>query len=177
LGDDAEETAVTHDRDHAGHRPRRRLIDAVEPRTRTWGAHDAPMHHARWPHILHIGDAAGHFVWDIETRNRFPDDLMGRWWLGSDLRRRLAMQVDLRREFPIADLASVGRSYSSIGDGEHVGCNTEALGREIEENCAHFRARKPQRSAAIFDRLAAGCDAFIRAASCIRRKNTHAGER
>jgi len=69
------------------------------------------------------------------------------------------MQIDLRRERPTVDLASVGRSDSSIGDGEHVGCNTEALGREVEENCAHFRARKSQRGAAIFDRLAAGCDA------------------
>src|SRR5262249_8868115 len=56
-------------------------------------------------------------------------------------------------------------------------CDTKAFGREIDENCARFRTRKPQRSAAILDRLTAGRDALVRAATCISRNDTHAGER
>ena len=78
LGDDAEETAVAHDRDDAGHRLDRRLVDAVELRAVARRTHDAAMHHARQPHVLHIGDAAGHLARDVEARNRFADDLMSR---------------------------------------------------------------------------------------------------
>ena len=97
LGDDAEERAVAHHRDHARHRLDRRFVDAFERRAVARRAHHAAVHHAGQAHVLHVRGAAGHLRRDVEARDRLADDLVARRRLRRRLGGRLAVEIDARR--------------------------------------------------------------------------------
>ena len=76
LGDDAEEIALAHDLDDAGNVLDRALVDAFELGADRRRAHHAAVQHAGHAEVLHVGEAAGHLVRDVDARHRLADDLV-----------------------------------------------------------------------------------------------------
>src|SRR5262249_20515512 len=71
------------------------------------------------------------------------------------------MQVDVACELAVSQLAPIDRTDDAICDREPRSLDAKALRREIDEDRSHLGARKTQRHATVFDRLAAGCDALV----------------
>ncbi len=161
-GDDTQERAVAYHRDHARHGLHAGLVEAFEPGAIARRPHHPAMHHAGQANVLHIDRPARDLGRDVEARNRFADDRVACRILRRDFGSRLALEIGLRSQIAVADLAAVGARDRAVGDLERVGRRVELLGRKAEQDRAHFGRRHAQRGAAVLDRLAAGGLAFVR---------------
>ena len=87
------------------------------------------------------------------------------------------MQIGRGGKLRIAELAPVRRGDDPLGHAERGGIGAEAFCGKLEKDCADLRAGKPQRRAAVLDRLAAGGHAFVRRPLGVARNHLHPAER
>ena len=103
LGDDAEERAVAHHRDHALDRLRLGVVHRDQRRAVVRRTHHAAMHHAGQAQVLHVGRLAGDLAGNIEARDRLADDLVHSGRFRPHGRGRLALEVERRGKLAVAD--------------------------------------------------------------------------
>src|SRR5262249_1895823 len=158
---DAEEIALAHDFDDAGNALERAVVDAFELGANRRRAHDAAVQHAGHREVLHVGEAAGDLVGNVDARLRLADDLV--------ILRRLLLHrlfgIERDREvFPadqlaVADLLAAARDHA-VGDGEIA--RAELLGGFREQRLPRGRCGLAQLHAADLDAQAAPGRALIR---------------
>jgi hypothetical protein len=166
LGDPADQGPAAHCIDPC-------LVESFEHRSVARRSHDPSMEHSGQPQVLHKGSAAHHLCRYVAPRDRLADDPMRRSGLRPRLRRCLAMQVGRGSKLRIAELAPVRRSDDSVGHLERGDIGAKAFCGKLEQDGAHLRAGKPQRRAAVLDRLAARGHAFVRRPFGVARNHLH----
>ena len=65
----------------------------------------------------------------------------------------------------------------AVGHAERSGIDAKALCGKLDKDCADLRAGKPQRRAAVLDRLAAGGDALVRRLLGVAGNHLHPAQR
>src|SRR6185437_6471440 len=124
------------------------------------------MQHVGEAQVLDVSGAAGDLGRNVEPCAAGADELVLLRWLRRNLRGGFAMKCGLRAELPISDLPIRGTDgdravvYGHL-EVERLARQTEMREREIEQDAARLGAGVMQCSPAIFDRLAAGGEAFI----------------
>ena len=175
LGDEADEIAVMHHRNHAGQLAhclgvKRGELRAVRRRT-----HNASEQHAGQFEVLHEARRAGDFVRDVEPRGIGADDGVARGGLGLDSGGRFAAQQLRVRQLPVGDLAdTVEAADYSVLDGELVERDVEPLRCFLQQQVTRFGACISDCAAAVVDRAAAGGVAFVRRQRGVACHHAHA---
>ena len=176
LGDDTEEGAVPHHRNHARHRLGGRLVDAVELRAIARRTDHPAMQHAR------RGACPARYTRPPVTlagMSKRAIDFPTILWLAGGFGVALAVASRLRSgsEFAVADLAAVRRRDDAVGDLQLIRCHAEPLRREVDQNGASLGACHAQSCAAVLDRLAAGGLTLVRRLAGVAGDHPDASER
>jgi hypothetical protein len=128
--------------------------------------------------VLHVGEAAGHLVRDVEPRDRLADDgvipRVLRHRLGVDLQLQVAATHELR--VGNAGAAAARRDHA-VGDCERLLRDTEPCRRLRKQCLARGGCRLPDLHAANLDRQAAERDALIRRQQRVALDHVDARER
>ena len=123
---------------------------------------DAPVQHAGHAEVLHVGEAAGHLVRNVEARHRLADDLVVLRVL-----RSAGFVVELEREDLAADELAVADPLAAgaddaVGDREvlRLGAPDAWPASSSSAPCAR-RRRLADLHAAVLDRQAAAGRALV----------------
>ena len=127
------------------------------------------MHHARQPHVLHIGRAAGDLGRDIDARHRLAHHLEGRGILQFRTGLRLHMQHVAGNEVAITETLAIGRDHRAVFGAEIFDRQIATPRGFRHQKLADLRRRVLDRGAAVLHGLAAGRVALIGGAVRIGR--------
>src|SRR4029078_2496738 len=116
-GDDAEEIAFAHHPGDAGDFLDRAFVHLFDLGAWARRPHHAAVQHARHMEILHIGEAAGDLLGNVDARRRFADDLVvfRRFFLYRLFRIKLDREALVADQLSVADLFLAPRPDSDSG--------------------------------------------------------------
>ena len=170
---DGKEAALAHRAEIAGDLLALRVAPVLERGPHRRRAHDARMDHPLDLEVLHVSEASGDFLGDVEARYRLADDRVG----GRVLERRFRVDLELEpapsHQLGVGDALPVAANPAVL-DREIAPGDAEFLRRPVEQRLARRRAGLPDLDAAVLDREAAEGGALIRGEQGIARDELHA---
>ena len=167
LGGDGQKIAAANDLDDAGHGFDRCRVALRQLRAIARRPHHTGMHHARQPHVLHIGRAARDLGRNIDARHRLAHHRVGRRILQLRLRLRLDVQHAACHQIAIAETLAIGRNHGAVFGAEIFSRHIETPRRFRDQKFAGLRCRIQDRGAAVLHGMAAGRIALIGGAAGI----------
>ena len=157
AGSNGKEIAVADDRDHAGTRAHRGLVEC-EKSCAVAGRPDHPRKdHSGKPHVLDIGRRSRQLAGQIDPVDRLADDGI----VARLLRRRRECDISLQqagpliRQLPKTRAPTIGRNDRAVPHLQLFRADAKPTRRRRDKDAARLGAGRANGAAALLDRLAA----------------------
>src|SRR5207302_11505629 len=151
---DGKEAAFAHRAEIAGDLLAPRVAPVLERGAHRRRAHDPRMDHPLHLEVLHVREAPGDLLRDVEARYRLADDRVGRRVLERRFRIDLQLEPATSHQLGVGDALAVAANPAVL-DHKIAPGDLEFLRRLVEQRPARRRAGLPYLEAAVLDREAA----------------------